>query len=144
MSTRIAKGIELLAESPGTGSPAARGSTVTYNARLFLRRGDEVTMDEESIARYGDRLATRMVEGTALIDHRTELGKRQPIAGIEKTLEGMRAGGYREVLVAAHLAYGAAGIEGRIPANAMLRIRLWVQRVEPGADRVRRDHLARR
>jgi hypothetical protein len=125
------KNIELLEDVPGDGAEAAKGSTVVYNARLYLRRGDEVTMDAKSISMYADRLDTRTVDGVELINHTTTLGKRQPIAGVEKSLYGMRPGGYREVLIGAHLAYGEKGIEDLIPPNAMLRIRLWVRDVQP-------------
>ncbi|MDH3553759.1 MAG: FKBP-type peptidyl-prolyl cis-trans isomerase, partial [Gammaproteobacteria bacterium] len=73
----------------------------------------------------------RNIDGAELIDHETLLGKRQVVAGVEKSLYGMQSGGYREVLVSAHLAYGQKGIKDRIPPNAMLRIQLWVQHVEP-------------
>ncbi|MGI9308656.1 MAG: FKBP-type peptidyl-prolyl cis-trans isomerase [Gammaproteobacteria bacterium] len=130
MLGKIAKGIELLLDVPGDGPAAKKGSEVTYNARLFLRKGDEVTVDARSIALYGDQLQTRSIEGVELIDHVTTLGKRRPIAGVEKSLFGMQAGGYREVLVSPHLAYGDDGIEGLIPPEAMLKIRLWVQAVD--------------
>lgn len=134
MTDRIAKGIDLLADVPGSGPPAARGSRVTYSARLFLKCGDEVTTDAESVARYGAALETRTIDDVTLIEHTTTLGKRRTIAGIERSLHGMCAGGYREVMIAPHLGYGAAGVEGHIPANAMLRIRLWVHRVAPDTD----------
>ena len=127
------KGIELLDEIPGRGPSARKGCEVTYNARFFLRRGEEVTWDFRSIELYGDRLVTREIDGVRLIDHKTILGKREPIAAVEKSLYGMQAGGSREILASAHLCYGASGIEEHIPQNAMLRIRLWVQHVrEPG------------
>lgn len=110
----------------GSGPKATKGCEVVYNARFFLRRGDEVSHDAESIARYRERLTIRRIDGVELIDHVTILGKRQPIAAVEKSLFGMQAGGYREVLTSAHLCYGERGVEGRIPANAMLRIKLWV------------------
>jgi hypothetical protein len=66
-----------------------KGSSITYNARFFLRRGDEVTIDAKSIALYGTRLTTR----------------------------------------SPHLAYGKNGLADLIPADAMLRIQLWVQDV---------------
>jgi FKBP-type peptidyl-prolyl cis-trans isomerase (trigger factor) len=127
------KGIELLDESGGTGATAEKGSRVIYNARFFLRRGDEVTFDAKTIARCGDQLATRIVEGVELIDHETEIGRRRVIAGVEKSLLGMRAGGYREVMVSSHLAYGARGLAGSIPPGSMLRIRLWLREVLPPA-----------
>ena len=127
----IAKGIELLHEIEGEGRPADKGSRVTYNARFYLRRGDEVTPDLRSIALYGEQLETRLIDGVELIDHVTTLGKRQSIAGVEKTLSGMRAGGHREVMVSPQLAYGAAGLGDLVPPHAMLRIQLWLQAVEP-------------
>lgn len=129
MTTKIASGIKLLDERPGTGTAASKGDAVIYNARLFLRRGDEVTTDPLSIETYGLTDGVRIVDEVSLIDHRTVLGKRQPIAAVEKTLYGMQAGGYREVLVASHLAYGKKGLPERIPADAMLRIQLWVRDV---------------
>ena len=130
MSNQLTKGVELLEDRPGQGRAAQKGDEVTYNARLFLRRGDEVTFDAESIARYGEHLDIRIIDGVELVDHKIPLGKRRSIAGVEKSLYGMQPGGYREVLVSAHLGYGEAGIEGRVPPNAMLRIQLWVQDVQ--------------
>ena len=131
MSKRLVKGIQLLQEVAGAGLVADKGCRVVYNVRLFLRRGDEVTQDPRSIAAYREHLTTRMVDGMELIDHSTTLGKRRPIAAVEKSLFGMQAGGQREVQASAHLCYGRAGIEGLIPPNAMLKIRLWVRDVQP-------------
>ena len=132
--TRIDKGIELLQEETGSGPVADRGTTVTYCARMFLRRGDEVTFDRDSIALYGDRLSTRIIDGVELIEHETELGRRRAIAGVEKSLLGMRPGGYREVVVSPHLGYGGRGVPGRIPADALLRVRLWLLSVRSSSD----------
>jgi hypothetical protein len=130
MATKIDKGIELISDIPGIGPKAIKGSSIIYNARFFLRQGEEVTRDAHSIAMYPDRLPIRIVEDVALIDHATTLGKRQSIAAVEKTLYGMQAGGYREVLASPHLCYGERGVENSIPPCAMLRIRLWVQLVQ--------------
>lgn len=127
----LTNGIKLLTETRGQGAPAVKGDRVTYNARLFLRRGDEVTPDTEIIARARSQLAIRMVDGIELIDHQAVLGRREPIAGVERALYGMRCGGYRELEVSPHLAYGEAGVTGRIPPAAMLRVRLWLQQIEP-------------
>ena len=132
MSDRLAKGIKLLHDTPGSGLAASAGCRVVYNARMFLRRGEEVTMNARSIAAYREHLTIRAVDGVELIDHTTTLGKRQPIAAVEKSLVGMQPDGYREVQASAHLCYGERGIEGLIPANAMLRIQLWVRDVQAG------------
>lgn len=129
MAIKDTKGVVLLDEVHGEGPGAEKGALVTYNARIFLRRGDEVTRDAEIISRARQHLKTRTINGVELIDHVTELGKRRSIAGVEKSLYGMKKNGYREVLVAPHLAYGDRGVPGLIPANALLRIQLWVQNV---------------
>ena len=115
----------------GEGPKAENGTVVAYNARVFLRRGDEVTRDAEIISRAREQLRTRTIDGVELIDHVTELGRRRSIAGIEKSLSGMRKNGYREAIVPPHLAYGEKGVPDLIPVNALLRIQLWVQDVRP-------------
>lgn len=91
-----------------------------------------MTADHESIARYGDRLPTRVVEGVELIEHSTTLGKRRAIAGVERMLEGLSAGSYRAAVVPPRLAYGRKGLGDAIPPDAMLRIQVWVHDVKNG------------
>jgi len=131
MAAKLQKGIDLLEELRGDGPAATYGDVVTYCARIFLRRGEEVTRDHELISRYGSRLNTTQIDGVELVKHTTKLGRRQPIAGIEKSLYGMRKNAYREILVAPHLAYGEKGVPGLIPANALLKIKLWVEDIRP-------------
>lgn len=121
--------IDVLSESIAAGPGATRGSHIKYSARFYLRRGDEVTPDFASIARYGNRVPTRDVEGVKLIEHSTILGKRQPIAGIERMLAGMSPGSYREAVIPPHLAYGKKGLGDSIPPDAMLRAQVWVHEV---------------
>ena len=129
MKKLLEKGIELVEDIPGRGAKAEKGCQIVYNARFFLRRGDEVTNDPRSIALYRDQLNIRQIGGVELIDHTTILGKRQPIACVEKSLYGMQAGGFREILASPQLCYGENGIDGIVPPNAMLRVQLWVQDV---------------
>ena len=129
MKKLLEKGIELIEDIAGRGAKAEMGCQIVYNARFFLRRGDEVTNDPRSIALYRDQLNIRQIGGVELIDHTTILGKRQPIACVEKSLYGMQAGGFREILASPQLCYGKNGIDGIIPPNAMLRVQLWVQDV---------------
>ena len=123
-------GLTLLNEIEGSGVPAKKGAVVRYACRLFLRRGDEVTFDPEVIEKARAHVDVTEIDGVELIVHTAPLGRRQPIAGVEKSLYGMKRGGYREVLVSPHLAYGEVGVEDRIPGNALLRIQLWVEDVQ--------------
>ena len=120
------KGVKILSETLASGIAAKKGDTVAYSARFFLRRGDEVTPDFASIEKYPGIHELFVVDGVELIVHRTPLGRRQSIAGIEKTLEGMTPGSFREVEIAPHLAYGEKGLGDLIPANALLRARVWL------------------
>ena len=129
MKKLLEKGIELVEDIPGRGAKAEKGCQIVYNARFFLRRGDEVTNDPRSIALYRDQLNIRQIGGVELIDHTTILSKRQSIACVEKSLYGMQAGGFREILASPQLCYGENGIDGLVPPNAMLRVQLWVQDV---------------
>jgi len=113
----------------GEGPEAEKGDVVAYNARFFLRQGDEVTRDGEIISKARDHPKTHIIDEVELVDHVTELGKRRSIAGVEKSLYRMRKNGYRDVLVSPHLACGEDGVPDLIPANALLRIQLWVQDV---------------
>lgn len=122
--------IDVIAETIADGPPAQNGDTITYSARFFLRRGDEVTPDYASITRYGEQITTREVDGVRLIEHETILGKRRTIAGVEQMLTGLSPGSYREAVIPPHLAYGKKGLGDLIPPNAMLRVRLWVHTVE--------------
>src|ERR1700683_306270 len=97
-------GIEITDLTVGTGDEARKESCVAVNVKMFLRRGDEISEPPDS----GPR---------TVID----LGRRECIAGLRYGIPGMRVGGLRQILIPPRLAYGEAGIPGRIPANAMLR-----------------------
>ena len=101
------KGIEVKDLTVGTGEEATKDSVVAVNVREFLRRGDEVSPSP--------------LCGTR---HIIDLGRRECIAGLRYGIPGMRVGGTREITISPHLAYGEAGIPGRIPANALLRCRV--------------------
>jgi FKBP-type peptidyl-prolyl cis-trans isomerase len=69
------------------------------------------------------------VAGEKLVDHRATLGRREVIAGVERSLMGMKAGGYRKVRVSPHLAYREKGLPGLIPENAVLVVELWLREI---------------
>ncbi len=91
----------------GTGLLAETKSRVVAHVRGLLNRGD-VFWD------------------THLEDHpiRIELGKRDGIAGLRHGIVGMRVGGRRELVVSPHLGYGAEGLPGKVPPDAVLRFEI--------------------
>lgn len=125
----MASNIEIIEENIPEGPTAQKGSNVSYSARFFLNRGDEVTPDYELIRMHGTAVSTKIVEGVTLVEHKVLLGKRRVIAGIERALLGMSSGSYREVLIPPQLGYGAKGLGDLIPPNSLLRSKLWVHSV---------------
>jgi FKBP-type peptidyl-prolyl cis-trans isomerase len=93
------KGIEIEELQPGSSLTAERGHTVTIRYTGFLNQGDKF---QENIT------CTFRV------------GSRKVIPGLAHGVEGMQVGGLRRVRVSPHLAYGAAGVPGLIPPNAVL------------------------
>ena len=107
----LTSGLEIMEDREGTGANVVSGDAVRYDVRIFLNRGDEVPMSGET--------------------KETILGKRRVIAGVEKSLIGMRVGGYRKVRVSPHLAYGDVGVKDTIPPAAVLVISLWLHEIVP-------------
>src|ERR1700679_3873735 len=99
----VASGIKTKEIIAGTGETAARNDIVLVHMQAFLNRGEECLNTHA----YGQPM-------------RIELSKREAVAGLRKGIEGMRAGGKREIVVSPHLAYGAKGLPGRIPPNAII------------------------
>jgi len=86
---RIRPGIKLLAEAEGQGEPAKKGDTVIFNWRLYRNQGDEIPLNEQQAAIPPPEMI-RHVDGRPLVDHKTTLGRRQTMAGVEYSLYGMR------------------------------------------------------
>jgi FKBP-type peptidyl-prolyl cis-trans isomerase len=93
------KGIEIEDLCKGNGLKAERGHTVTIRYDGYLNRGDKF---QENVT------------------YRFRVGSRDVIAGLSYGVEGMRVGGLRRLRISPHLAYGASGVPGLIPANAVL------------------------
>lgn len=109
-------GIKTKEMSVGTGMVAERGKIAIAHVRGFLHRGEECYNTYEQ-------------GQPAHID----LSSREWTAGLRKGIEGMRAGGRREIIVSPHLAYGKKGVPGRIPPNAVIRFEVDLLEVrEPG------------
>ena len=123
---RIKSGIKLLAEIEGEGEPARKGDSVVYNWRLYRNQGEEITLNEQQATNLPAEMI-RVVDGYRFIDHRTILGSRQTMAGVEYSLYGMKSGGYRKIRIIPHLAYRDKGLGDLIPSNAVLIVELWLR-----------------
>jgi FKBP-type peptidyl-prolyl cis-trans isomerase len=119
-------GLKLLEEREGTGEPAKKGNHVIYNSRLFLNKGDEVPLNAKQ-AEHLPKDMIRVEGGVTFVDHKTLLGSRQTMAGVEHALMGMKVGGYRKVRISPHLAYRDKGIPDLIPPDAVLICEIWLR-----------------
>lgn len=119
-------GLKLLEEREGVGTPANKGDRVVYNTRIFLNQGDEVMLNETQ-AEYLPTDMIRVEGGVTFVDHKTMLGSRQTIAGVEHALMEMKVGGYRKVRISPHLAYRDKGIPDLIPPDAVLICEIWLR-----------------
>jgi len=126
LGMRIQSGIRLLDEREGNGPPAQKGDRVIYNVKIFLNKGDEVLLNERQ-AQYLPAKMIRNEDGQRFVDREITLGRRQAIAGVEHSLIGMKAGGYRKVRVSPHLAYREQGLADLIPPDAVLIVELWMR-----------------
>src|SRR5277367_5199352 len=100
----MVSGIKATDIEKGAGSVADNTKAVVVHVRGFLNRGEEFW--------------NTYSEGKpALLD----LSKRDSIPGLIKGIEGMQVGGKRELVVSPHLAYGATGLPGKVPPNAVVR-----------------------
>jgi hypothetical protein len=98
----MAKGIEIRDLSIGAGEEALLGKTVLLNLRMFLHQGEEVFIYPEPRVKI-------------------DLKGRHCIPGLRKGIIGMRIGGVRTIIIGPHLAFGAEGVPGKVPPNALLR-----------------------
>jgi len=124
----IKSGLKLLAEIEGQGEPAKKGDHIVYNWRLYRNKGEEITLNEQQ-AKHVSAAMIRIVDGRPMIDHRTTLGRRQTMAGVEYSLDGMKPGGYRKIRVSPHLAYRDKGLGDLVPPNAVLIVEIWLREI---------------
>lgn len=113
---RLRSGLTLLADIPGTGAPLRRQHRYRVRLRLWLHKGQAVRWQSASgpvgIARLEDNGETLITE--------VRLDRRSLVHGLFYGVAGMRVGGTRRLEIAPHLAYGARGVPGVIPAGAVL------------------------
>ncbi len=97
----------------GKGNPATKGHVVKVLYREWVENGSEI---ESSMSPDKPTIFT--------------LGMSQVIRGWEEGMEGIKAGGRRQIRVPAELAYGSAGVPSLVPPNANLIIDVLVLAVD--------------
>jgi hypothetical protein len=112
------KGIDLLEEIEGDGHEVQRLKYYILAIRLSLRKGDLIDVTDGILSRTFDENLKLHSDG--YLESRVRIDRENIIAGIYYSLEGMKIGGYRKVLIAPHLAYREEGLPGLVPENAMI------------------------
>ncbi len=112
-------GIKLLEDRPGTGPAVERQRTYVMRFRIRLSRGDIVRF---SGAQNNEDDGFHTLAAT--------VNRESLIGGIFQTIDGMKVGGFRKVMISPHLAYGEFGVPGTIPPNARLTVEIEI--LHPG------------
>ena len=104
---KIKKGVSLLDEIEGNGIIANQGNVIDFDLEINLNKGDNISKN----------------------NYTRKLNRENLIPGIVYSIIGMKEGGYREVKISPHLAYGENGVQGVIPENAILQCKIWLHKV---------------
>jgi hypothetical protein len=111
----VRSGIDVLADTPGVGSPIERHRWYRIRLRMWLHRGDPIRWSSA----WGTSPAHLEDDGATLVTH-VRVDREQLIAGLFYGCEGMNVGGKRKLQIAPHLAYREQGLPGVVPANALV------------------------
>ena len=109
-------GIQILADTPGTGCRIERQHTYLVRLKMWLNKGDPVKW--KTAWGLVDRARLEDDGETLITDLRFD--RENLVNGLFHGIEGMRIGGTRKLKISPHLAYGERGIPGTIPADAVL------------------------
>jgi hypothetical protein len=87
---------------------------------MWLHKGEPIRWDRP----WGmiDRARLEDDGETLITDLRID--RENLFAGLFQGIDGMRVGGKRKLKISPHLAYGEAGIPGRIPAQAVIIVEI--------------------
>jgi hypothetical protein len=109
-------GIKLISDSPGTGAEVQRQHVYQVRLKMWLNQGEPVRWERP----WGMIDRARLEDDGATLVTDLRIDRENLFAGLFRGIEGMRIGGRRKLKISPHLAYGEAGIEGRIPAQAVI------------------------
>ena len=117
LSGMVRPGLEILSDDIGSGDLVERRKWHVFRFRVWLKRGDPVVWD-----RAWGTSGSRLDDGGKTLFTKARVDREFLYNGFFYTVLGMRVGGTRRVRIAPHLAFGARGIDGVIPPNALLTV----------------------
>jgi uncharacterized protein len=113
---RLRSGLTLLWDVPGSGELVRRQQIYRIRLRLWLSRGDAVRW----LTAWGPVGVARLEDDGETLITQVRVDRRSLVSGLFYGVEGMSVGGTRRLEIGPHLAYGARGIPGVIPSNALI------------------------
>lgn len=118
----IKSGIRLLDDAEGDGALVQRQQVYQMQIRMWLNQGQPIVWQRP----WGmiDRARLEDEGKTLITDLRVD--RENLFNGLFYGIQGMRVGGSRKLKISPHLAYGERGIEGLIPANAVVIVEVTV------------------
>jgi hypothetical protein len=113
---RLRSGLTVLLDIPGTGEAVQRQHNYIVRLRLRLNHGDPI----RSQAPSGPVGVGRLEDSGETMIAQMRINRGSMMNGLFYGVEGMRVGGTRRLEIAPHLAYGAKGVPGTVPENAVI------------------------
>jgi len=113
---RLRSGLTQLLDIAGAGEPVRRQHVYRIRLRLWLNKGQAVRWQTA----FGPVGIARLEENGETLITEVRIDRRSLANGLFYGVDGMRVGGTRRLEIAPHLAYGARGVPGVVPPNAVL------------------------
>ncbi len=109
-------GIEIIADTPGQGAPVERQHVYHLRLKMWLNQGEPIRWEHP----WGMIDRARLEDDGETLFTDLRIDRENLFAGLFQGIEGMRIGGTRKLKISPHLAYGEAGIPGKVPAQAVI------------------------
>ena len=109
-------GIEIIEDQPGDGAPVQRQRVYQLRLKMWLNKGEPIRWERP----WGLIDRARLEDDGATLVTDLRIDRENLFAGLFQGVDGMCIGGKRKLKISPHLAYGEAGIPGRVPPQAVI------------------------
>ncbi len=106
----------MLSEHVGSGDLVERQHVYHLKLKMWLNQGEPLRWEHP----WGMIDRARLEDDGATLITDLRIDRENLFAGLFQGIDGMRIGGRRKLKISPHLAYGEAGVPGRIPPGAVI------------------------